>query len=85
MRYYKIIDNGKLISIGEGFDGEEITKEEYGTILYEIKLKTNYVNRLYNNSITIDEVPLEWQEEIQERVNERILLDEYNESMIEKG
>lgn len=33
MRYYKEIENGYITSIGQGFDGVEITEEEYKNIL----------------------------------------------------
>lgn len=33
------------------------------------------VNRVYSGEITIDEVPADWQEEIQRRVDERIAAD----------
>lgn len=72
MRYYKIIDNNKLIAIGTGTGGKEITKEEYETLFAEIRTKADLVNKLYNEEIAIAEVPTEWQEEIQRRVNERI-------------
>lgn len=32
------------------------------------------MNKFYNEEITIAEVPVEWQEEIQRRVNERIAM-----------
>ena len=73
MRYYaQYNDNGKLIAIGTGNGGVEITEAEYNTLLAEIREKAALVEQLYNGEITIDEVPVEWQEEIQRRVNERI-------------
>ena len=54
-------------------DGAEITAEEYSSALEEIKTKTELANQLYNGEITIDAVPAEWQEEIQQRVNERLI------------
>ena len=73
MRYYaQYNDNGKLIAIGTGYGGTEITEAEYNALLSEIREKASLVNRLYSGEITIDEVPVEWQEEIQRRVNERI-------------
>ena len=53
-------------------DGVEITAEEYSAALEEIKTKTELANQLYKGEITIDAVPAEWQEEIQQRVNERL-------------
>ena len=37
MRYYKIVKDGKLLLIGTGEGGEEITKEEYDTLKEEIR------------------------------------------------
>ena len=73
MRYYaRYNDSGKLIAIGTGSGGTEITEAEYNALLAEIREKASLVNRLYSGEITIDEVPTDWQEEIQRRVNERI-------------
>ena len=54
-------------------DGVEIAAEEYSAAFEEIKAKTNLANQLYKGEITIDAVPAEWQEEIQQRVNERLI------------
>ena len=75
MRYYKIIENNSLIAIGTGYGGEEITESEYNALLLEIRAKVELVDKMYNGEITIDEVPQDWQEEIQRRVNERITAD----------
>ena len=73
MRYYAQYNNyGKLIAIGTGPGGDEITEAEYNALLAEIREKAALVEQLYNGEITIDDVPTEWQEEIQRRVNERI-------------
>ena len=73
MRYYaQYNDSGKLIAIGTGNGGTEIPEAEYNALLTEIREKAALVEQLYNGEITIDEVPTEWQEEIQRRVNERI-------------
>ena len=73
MRHYaQYNDSGKLIAIGTGPGGTEITESEYNTLLSEIREKAALVEQLYNGEITIDDVPTEWQEEIQRRVNERI-------------
>lgn len=73
MRYYaQYNDENKLISIGTGLGGTEITKEEYDSLLSEIREKASLVDKLHSNEITIDDVKSEWQEEIQRRVNERI-------------
>lgn len=73
MRYYaQYNDSGVLFAIGTGYGGEEITEAEYNALLSEIREKAALVNRLYSGEITIDEVPSNWQEEIQRRVDERI-------------
>ena len=73
MRYYaQYNDSGKLIAIGTGNGGTEITEAEYNALLAEIREKAALVDKLYSGEITIDDVPTEWQEEIQRRVNERI-------------
>ena len=73
MRYYaQYNDTGKLIAIGTGNGGTEITEAEYNALLSEIREKADLVNKLYGREITIDEVPADWQEEIQRRVDERI-------------
>lgn len=74
MRYWKRFerDSGKLIAIGTGPGGVEITEAEYNRLLNEIREKAALVNQLYVGEITIADVPTEWQEEIQRRVDERI-------------
>lgn len=73
MRYYaQYNDSGKLIAIGTGQGGIEITESEYNALLSEIREKVALVDKLYSGEITIAEVPTDWQEEIQRRVDERI-------------
>lgn len=73
MRYYAQYNNsGKLLAIGTGYGGTEITEAEYNALLSEIHEKAALVDKLYSGEITIEDVPTEWQEEIQRRVNERI-------------
>ena len=73
MRYYAQYDeSGALLAIGTGAGGTEITEAEYNALLSEIREKATLVDKLYGGEITIDDVPAEWQEEIQRRVDERI-------------
>ena len=73
MRYYaQYNDSGKLLAIGTGPGGTEITEAEYNALLAEISEKAALVDKLYSGEITIDAVPVDWQEEIQRRVDERI-------------
>lgn len=72
-RYYaQYNDTGKLIAIGTGKGSTEITEAEYNTLLAEIREKAALVDKLYSGEITIDDVPTDWQAEIQRRVGERI-------------
>lgn len=76
VRYYaQYNDNGKLIAIGTGYGGTEITEAEYNTLLAEIREKAALVEKLYCGEITLDDVPTDWQAEIQRRVDERIAAD----------
>ena len=72
MRYYKRVYNDIVIAIGTGYGGTEITEAEYNALLSEIREKAALVDKLYSGEITIDAVPVEWQEDIQRRVDERI-------------
>lgn len=76
MRYYaQYNDSGKLLAIGTGAGGVEITEAEYNALLADIREKAALVDKLYSGEITLDEVPADWHEEIQRRVNERITAD----------
>lgn len=71
MRYYATYDeSNKLIAIGSGFGGTEITKEEYETMLSESKDKAKLSRQLYGGDITVSDIPVKWQEEIQCRVEQ---------------
>ena len=73
MRYFKKYnDCGKIIFIGTGPGGTEITETEYNTLLSGIREKADLANKLYSGEITIDAVPADWREEIQRRVDERV-------------
>ena len=72
MRYYKLIENDTLIAIGTGSGGTEITEAEYNALLAEIREKAALVDKLYSGEITLEDVPTDWQEEIQRRVDKRI-------------
>ena len=72
MKYFAQYENGILTAIGTAPGGVEITEAEYNKLLSEIREKASLVDRLYSGEITIDDVPTDWQEEIQRRVDERI-------------
>lgn len=73
MRYFVRYDDvGKLMAIGTGDGGTEITETEYNVLMQEIREKATLVDKLYAGEITLAEVPVELQEEIQRRVDARI-------------
>lgn len=72
MKYYAQYLGNRLVAIGTGIGGTEITEVEYNRLLSEIREKAVLVDKLYSGEITMDDVPTDWQEEIQRRVNERI-------------
>ena len=73
MRFFAQYNNsGKLLAVGTGNGGTEITEAEYNALLAEIREKAAFMDKLYNGEITMDAVPAEWQEEIPRRVDERI-------------
>lgn len=77
MRYYaQYNENNTLIAIGTGPGGTEITEAEYNTLLAMIREKAALVDKLYLGEISIDDVPSDWREEIQRRVDERIAAEE---------
>lgn len=68
LRYYKVVDtSGKLISIGTGSDGIEITFEEYEELSSEINEKADLVSDLYVGKISEGEIREDWREEIVRR------------------
>ena len=72
MKYFAQYENGILTAIGTGYGEEEITEAEYNALLSEIREKSAMVDKLYSGEITIEDVPTDWQGEIQSRVDERI-------------
>lgn len=77
MRYCSFYDeSGKLTAIGTGPGGIEISEQEYNSLLAMIRQKALLVDSLYSGEITLADVPTEWQEEIQRRVDERIAADQ---------
>ena len=70
--YARRNSDGAIFAVGTNIGGTEITEAEYNVLLSEIRTKAALVDKLYSGEITIDDVPTEWQEEIQRRVEERI-------------
>ena len=70
MRYFKQFDeSGRIIAIGTGPGGVEITEAEYNAILDEVREKVVYVEKLIMGEITIDDVPEAWREDVQHEVD----------------
>ena len=72
MKYFAQYENAILTAIGTGHGDVEITEAEYNALLAEIREKAALVDKLYSGEITIEDVPTDWQGEIQSRVDERI-------------
>lgn len=73
MRHYAQYNSvGALTAIGTGPGGIEITEEKYNRLLEEICTKATLVDSLYRGEITLEDVPADWREKIQRRVDERI-------------
>lgn len=77
MRHYAEYDEaGKLVAIGIGLNGVEITEAEYNALLSEIREKAAYTEKLYAGEITIEGVPEAWREEVQANVDALKAADE---------
>ena len=77
MRHYAEYDEaGKLVAIGIGLNGVEITEAEYNALLAEIREKAAYTEKLYAGEITIEGVPEAWREEVQANVDALKAADE---------
>ncbi len=65
MHYYKTLDSdGNLTSIGIGYDGIEITEEEYNAIAESMRAYGEYLQQLIDGTIDPSKVPEEWREEL---------------------
>lgn len=62
--------NGKLVSIGTGAGGIEITAEEYAALSDEIAQKAALVAALAAGEIAAEDVPEDWRGEIVRRAGE---------------
>lgn len=77
MRHYAEYDEaGKLVAIGIGLNGVEITEAEYNALLSEIQEKAAYTEKLYTGEIIIEDVPEAWREEVQANVDALKAADE---------
>ena len=69
MRYFAEKENGVLIGLGIGMNGEEITETQYNALMDETLQKSDLVYKVYMGYTAIETVQEEWREEIQQRVN----------------
>lgn len=82
MKYYAYYDeNNNLLSIGSTSNDSavpehELTKEQYDSLLAEIREKASFENQLYNGEITEANLPEAYAEEIIHRVADRRTEDE---------
>jgi Zn-dependent M32 family carboxypeptidase len=81
-------ENGDILALIEtpvqsAKSGIEITEIEYNIILSEIRDKYQLEDKLYSGEITVDDVPEEYREEVQRRVDERKQADEEPEPLTE--
>ena len=68
MRYYaQYNDSGKLIAIGTGPGGVEITEEEYAALAKEIEQKAALADVLADGRISTEDIREDWREEIVRR------------------
>lgn len=71
MRYYaKYDDNGKLIAVGCGNGGKEISKTEHDAMMVDIKAKSVLAEQLHNGTIALEDIPEGWRDEILHRADE---------------
>lgn len=76
--------SGKLISIGTGSDGIEITFEKYEELSSEIKKKADLVSNLSAGKISESEIREDWREEIIRRAEALSAHDEgYTKDILE--
>ena len=65
MRHYALYDGeGRMVCIGRGPGGVEITKDEYESLSAQIKEKSELVIRLYRREITLNDVPEGYRDEV---------------------
>ena len=85
MRHFaKHDETGKLIAVGTGKGGTEITKEMYDSLMAEIAEKAELVDKYHANQITLEDVPAKWRDEIQCRVAARIAAEQEREASDEE-
>ena len=65
MRHYVLYDGeGRMICIGRGEGGVEITQDEYEALCAQLEEKNELVLRLYRGEIAPDDVPDGYRDEV---------------------
>ena len=65
MRHYALYDGeGRMICIGRGDGGVEITQDEYEALCAQLEEKNELVLRLYRGEIAPDDVPDGYRDEV---------------------
>ena len=65
MRHYVLYDGeGRMICIGRGDGGVEITQDEYEALSMQLEEKNELVLRLYRGEIAPDDVPDGYRDEV---------------------
>ena len=65
MRHYVLYDEeGRMICIGRGEGGVEVTQDEYEALSAQIEEKSELVMKLYRGEIAPDEVPEGYRNEV---------------------
>jgi hypothetical protein len=73
VRYFvKYNDDGTLLAIGTGLGGVEITEAEYGEMLEVIREKAALVECVLAGTISYEDIPADWRNEIKLRAAERL-------------
>lgn len=65
MRHYALYDGeGRMVCIGRGAGGVEITQDEYEALSAQLEEKNELVLRLYRGEIAPDDVPDGYRDEV---------------------
>ena len=65
MRHYALYDGeGRMVCIGRGPGGVEITKDEYESLSAQIEEKRELVMKLYRGEIALSDVPEGYRNEV---------------------
>lgn len=74
MRYFKELDSsGHLLLIGTGYNGVEITKEEYEELQKDIEEICKYQDLILSGELTFDKVPEKYLKNVEYGVQQSLL------------